>query len=168
MITWLRGAFSLLLAVGILAVALPVAFGSVGDGQGDPLRVFSSGSLIAPQVGGASTLSVSGLVPGQSRSATIRVANPGDGKVALDLAAQISDHPAAGGVRLSEALIVRIESSDGSTVYAGSLGRMPSLQLGGLAAGARRSYRFTVSLAAGAGNEVEGASLGARFAWSAA
>jgi hypothetical protein len=161
----------MLLAVGILAVALPVAFGSVGGGQGgeaDPLRVFSSGSLVAPQVGGATELSVSGLVPGQSRSATIHVVNPADGTVALGLAAQLADRPSVADGRLSEALTLRIESAAGAVIYSGPIGQMPVLRLGEVAAGARRSYRFTVSLPAGTGNEVAGSSLSAHFAWSAA
>ena len=160
-----------MLAVGILAVALPVAFGSVGGGQGgeaDPLRVFSSGSLAAPQVGGATRLSVSGMVPGQRRSATIRVINPADATVALGLSAQLADHPSTAGGRLSEALALRIESATGNVLYSGPIGQMPALRLGDVAAGVRRSYRFTVSLPAGAGNEVAGSSLGARFVWGAA
>lgn len=169
MTSWLRGTLSLLLAVGILAVALPVAFGSVGGNQGgdDPLRVFSSSSLLAPQVGGTTELSVSGLVPGQSRSATIRVVNPADGTMALGLAAQLADHPSAAGGRLSQALALRVESTTGVVLYSGPIGRMPALGLGDVGAGAPRSYRFTVSLPAGVGNEVAGSSLGARFVWSA-
>lgn len=167
---WLRSVLSLLVAVGILAVALPVAFGSASGGQGgaaDPLRVFSSGPLTAPQVGGVTELSVAGMVPGQTRSATIRVANPASGTVALTLGAQLSDRPVPVGGGLTEALMLRIESATGTVLYGGPIGQMPDLRLGELAAGAQRAYRFTVSLPAGVGNQVAGSSLGARFAWSA-
>lgn len=167
---WLRAALSLAVAVGILAVALPAAFGSAGGDQGggvDPLRVFSSGSLAAPQVGGATELSLAGMVPGQSRSATIHVVNPDAGTVALGLSAQLADHRASTGGSLAEALLLRVESSGGKIVYDGPIGRMPALHLGAATAGGRHAYRFTVSLPAGVGNEIEGASLGARFVWSA-
>lgn len=166
---WLRSAFSLALALGILAIALPVAFGSVGGAQGggDPLRVFSSGSLAVPQVSGATQLSVAGMVPGQGRSAVVRVANPGNQAVALSLTPELVDRPAQAGASLADSLNLRIASAGGAVLYSGPIGQAPDLRLGDLAAGAQRAFRFTVTLADTAGNGVEGSSLSAGFAWNA-
>ncbi len=166
---WLRPLLSLLAAVGILAVALPVAFAGVGRGAGvDPVQVFSSGSLIAADASGGSQLSVAGMVPGQSRSATIRLSNGGSATTAFNLSTRLSDRVGAGGAPLSSTLILRVRSlAGGRSVYAGPLAGMPRLALGRIPAGAERAYRFTVELPHSAGNEVAGSSLRAAFAWNA-
>ena len=41
-------------------------------------------------------------------------------------------------------------------------------RLGNIAAGSQRAYRFVVTLPSSVGNEVEGSSLSASFAWNAA
>ncbi len=167
---WLRAFLSSIVAVAILAVALPVAFGSGlhGGAAGSPVHVFSSGDLIAPEVSGGTRLSIAGMVPGQSRSATVRVANSGAGAAVLGVAPEVVDRPAASGGKLSESLALRIESASGAVLYNGPIGRMPRLVLGGLAAGAQRVYRLTVTLPGSAGNGLEGAALSAGFAWTAA
>ncbi len=164
----LRSLLSLLVAVGILAVALPVAFGSGAQGAGtSSAQVFASGSLLAPDASGAAQLSVSGLVPGQSRSATVRVLNPGSA-AAFSLSSRVIDRIAPGGTALSSALRLKIEAAgSGTTVYSGPLGTMPRLPLGDFAAGAQRAYRFTVSLPASAGDAIAGSAASAAFAWNA-
>lgn len=160
-----RSLFSLALAVGVLAFALPVAFGSSGvQGRGvDPVQIFSSSSVLAPEASGGAALSAAGLVPGASREATIRVSNPG-AAASFSLAARISD----GGSALARTLHLRIESPrNGTVLYSGSLTSMPRLQLGRIGAGGAQAYRFTVALPQAAGNAVQGSSLRAGFAWTA-
>jgi hypothetical protein len=164
---WLRSAISLLAAVGILAIALPVAFGSGGARGADPVQVFSSGQLISVEAGGGAQLSIAGMVPGESRSATVRVANTGAASAAFSLAVRTADRVGAGGGALSDALILRIESARGAVLYSGPIGQVPRLGLGDLGAGAERAYRFAVTLPSEVGNEVEGAALSAGFAWTA-
>jgi hypothetical protein len=166
---WLRSALSLLIAIGILAVTLPVAFDSGARGAGvDPVRVFSSAPLVAVEAGGGAQLSVDGMVPGESRSATVRVANTGTDLATFSLASQIVDRVGPGGARLSDALALRLESAAGEVLYSGPVGHMPRLALGAIAAGAEHVYRFAVTLPASVGNEVEGSSLSVGFAWNAA
>jgi hypothetical protein len=163
---WLRSALSFLLAIAVLAIALPVAFGSGAKGAGvDPIEVYSSGSLLSPATSGTAQLSVSGLVPGQSRSALVRVGNPGSAAL-FSLSSQIADR--AGGVALSSVLLLKIEAAgSGKTLFNGSLAQTHRLALGRFAAGAQHGYRFTVTLPSSAGNEVEGSSINAALAWSA-
>lgn len=166
---WLRATLSLLVAIGILAIALPVAFGNGARGVGvEPVQVFSSGSLVAVEASGGAQLSIGGMVPGESRSATVRVANGGTAPAIFSLASHIVDSIGAGGAGLSEALILRIEPSAGAVLYRGPIGDLPRLSLGRIDAGGERAYRFSVVLPAGVGNEVEGSSLSAGFSWNAA
>jgi hypothetical protein len=165
---WLRSLLSLLVAVGILALALPAAFGAGARGGGaEPVEVFSSGSLISAEASGGAQLSVAGMVPGQSRSATIQVSNGGDGAAAFSVSAQTADEIAVGGVPLSSTLRLRVETTGAQQLYEGPIGSMPALRLGQIVAGAERAYRFTVTLPASSGNEVTGSSLSASFAWNA-
>jgi spore coat-associated protein N len=167
---WIRSALSLLVAVGILAVALPVAFDSGARGAGvDPVQVFSSSPAIAVDSSGGAQLSVAGLVPGQSRVATIRVSNAGSGASQFSLSAHTADRVGPGGTPLSSALNLRIAPSGGSApaLYDGPLSGLGRLDLGQIAAGAARAYGFTVTLPRSAGNGVEGSSLSAGFTWNA-
>ena len=159
---WLRSALSVLVAVGILVVALPAAFGSGAKGAGvDPVQVFSSSSLLAADASGTAQLSVAGLVPGQSRSAVVRVANPGSA-AAFGLSSRVSGSPL-----LADQLLLKIEAASGRTLFAGRLAGLSRLALGTFAAGAQRAYRFTASLPRSAGNDVAGTTVSASFAWSA-
>lgn len=165
---WLRSGLSLALALGILAVALPAAFGAGAQGTGvDPVRVFSSGPAVAVDASGGARLSVGGLVPGDKRSATIRLSNAGSDAASFALATHLSDQVGAGGTALSSVLELRVASSGGAVLYDGTLAGLRHLALGRLDAGATRAFSFTVTLPGSVGNAVEGSSLSAGFSWIA-
>jgi hypothetical protein len=165
---WLRTGLSLALAVGILAIALPVAFNVGARGAGvDPVQVFSSSPAVATSTSGGARLSVGGLVPGQSRMATSRVSNAGSGASSFALAADLVDRAAPGGTPLSSVLELRIASPHGSVLYEGTLAGLHRLPLGQIDAGGTRSLDFTVTLPSSAGNEVQGSVLSAGFSWTA-
>jgi hypothetical protein len=166
----LRSTLLLLVAIGILAISLPAAFGSGRHGTGvDPVQVFSSGPLIAAETSGSDRLSIDGMVPGQSRSATIRLSNTGSAAAVFGLSTHIADRVGPGGAPLSGAMTLRVQPADGGApLYTGTLAQMPHLALGRIPAGSARAYRFTVALPRSAGNDVAGASLSAGFAWTAA
>lgn|GEM_PF-2568923 len=166
---WLRSALSLLAAAAVLAVALPVAFSGAQGAGANPVQVFSSGSLVAVEASGGGQLSLDGLVPGQSRSATIRVSNAGSDTAAFSFATQVADRVGAGGAPLSGAMTLRVlPAAGGAPLYAGSLAGAGRISVGSIPAGAERAYRFTVSLPGDVGNEVAGSSLSAGFVWNAA
>ena len=166
---WLRSALSLALAIGVLAVALPAAFGSGASAGVDPVQVFSSGPLIVAQTTGGAQLSTAGIIPGQSRMAMVRVSNAGSETATFSLASHVVDRVGPGGGALSRAMTLRIAAvGNGPVLYQGSLGGMSRIVLGRIPAGGERTYRFTVALPGGVGNEVEGSSLSAGFAWNAA
>ena len=60
----------------------------------DPVQVFSSGPLVAAQSIGGAQLSIAGIVPGQSRMATVRVSNAGSEPATFSLASH-ADRPAS-------------------------------------------------------------------------
>jgi hypothetical protein len=168
---WLRSILSLLAAAAVVAIALPVAFSSGAGGAGvDSVQVFSSGPLLSTDTSGGARLSMAGIVPGESRSATIRVSNDGAGPALLSVSAHLVDQVGPGGAPLSGALALRVEAvgSGAAPLYSGPIGAMPRLRLGGIAAGAERDYRVSVTLPASVGNEIRGSSLSAAFAWVAA
>lgn len=165
---WMRSGLSLALALGILAIALPTAFGAGAPSAGvDTARVFSSGPAIAVDASGSAQLSVGGLVPGTSRSATIRLSNAGSGAADFALATHLSDQVRPGGTALSSVLRLRIASPGGVVLYDGTLVGLRRLALGRIGGGAARALRFTVTLPRSAGNAVEGSSLSAGFSWIA-
>lgn len=165
---WLRSGLSLALALGILAIALPAAFGAGTQGAGaDPVRVFSSGPAVAVDASGGAQLSVGGLVPGTSRSAIIRLSNAGSGAASFVLATRLNDQVRSGGVALSSVLELRVASPEGAVLYDGTLAGLRRLGLGRIDAGVTRAFRFTVTLPRNVGNAVEGSSLSAGFSWIA-
>jgi hypothetical protein len=163
---WLRSGLSLALALGILAIALPAAFGARSSGV-DPVRVFSSGPAMAVDASGGAQLSVGGLVPGGSRSATIRLSNAGSDASSFALATHLTDHVSLGGAALSSVLELRIATPGGVLLYDGALAGLQRLALGRIDAGGTRALRFTVTLPHSAGNTVEGSSVSAGFSWIA-
>ena len=166
---WLRAGLSLAVAVAILAIALPVAFGAGRQGGGvSPLKVFSSGSALTVDASGSAQLSVSNLVPGQSRTAAVRLSNAGSGVSLLTLSTRLADRVAPGGKPLSSLLRLRIASPSGTVLYDGALGGLRRLRVGRIGPGASRAFDFTVTLPRNADNEVEGSMLSAGFAWTAA
>ncbi len=165
---WLRSGLSLALALGILAIALPAAFGAGARGTGvDPVQVFSSSPVVAIDASGGAQLSVAGLVPGQSRTATIRLSNAGSGVASVALAAHLVDRVAPGATPLSSALDLRIASPAGAVVYDGTLAGLGRLPLGQIDAGGTRALDLTITLPRGVGNEVQGSSLSAGLSWAA-
>ncbi len=165
---WLRAGLSLALALGILAVALPAAFGAGAPSAGaDPVRVFSSGPAVAVDASGSAQLSVGGLVPGASRSATIRLSNAGSATASFALETHLADQVRPGGTALSSVLELRVASPGGMVLYDGTLAGLGRLGVGRIDAGTTRAFRFTVTLPGSAGNAVEGSSLSAGFSWIA-
>jgi hypothetical protein len=165
---WLRSGLSLALALGILAIALPAAFGAGARSSGvDPVRVFSSGPAVAVDASGGAQLSVGGLVPGGSRSATIRLSNAGSSASSFALVTHLTDHVPLGASALSSILELRIATPGGVVLYDGALAGLQRLALGRIDAGGTRALRFTATLPRSAGNAIEGSSVSAGFSWIA-
>jgi spore coat-associated protein N len=177
-----RASFTWLIAGVMLAAALAAA--SV-HGAGGPPRAearLASGTLsLSNSLNGAAVLTAQNLKPGDSRTGQVTVTNTGTLDGAFSLAqTNLVDTPGPFGGRLSDGMQLSVEqiSAGGSTVssvYSGVLSGLGSRQLGTLAGGEARIYRFTASFpdgghppAPGGGdNAFQRSSLQADYVWTA-
>lgn len=90
------------------------------------------------------------IAPGLSDAGEVTISNSGTAPGALSLASTgMSDAPGRYGGLLSQRLVLRVEdvsSGHAREVYSGGLASMPALQLGTLAPGDARTYRFSVTM----------------------
>lgn len=122
--------------------------------------------------------SLADMAPGVTGAGEVTIANSGTAPGALSLASTgPSDDPGRYGGLLSQRLTLRVEdlSSGGADeVYSGGLASMPDLQLGTLAAGESRTYRFVVTMLDGGApsspfvddNVYQQASTGIGYEWT--
>ena len=112
--------------------------------------------------------------PGEEASGSVTITNTGTVNAALLLAPEDpADTPGNGGGRLSnklEVLVIDVTAVTAPvTVYAGTLKQMDATNVGSLAPGGHRTYRFVASLrpSGSADNAFQGAELTTGFRWSA-
>lgn len=90
------------------------------------------------------------IAPGISGAGEVTITNSGTAPGALSLVSTgLSDDPGRYGGLLSQRLVLRVEditSGLDREVYSGGIASMPELQLGTLATGEARTYRFRVSM----------------------
>jgi spore coat-associated protein N len=147
-----RLSFTWLIAGVVLAAAMAAA--SV-HGAGHPPEAqarLANGTLsLSNSLNGGAVLTAQNLKPGDSRTGQVTVNNTGSLDGAFSLAqANLVDTPGPFGGRLSDGLQLSVEqiSAGGSTVssvYSGVLSGLGTRQLGTLAAGESRNYRFTAT-----------------------
>lgn len=157
--------------LGALTAALAAAGIAVGSGasftsqSANAANTFASGALEQTNSKGSGAIfSGSALKPGESTSGTVTIKNTGT---------------VAGDFRLSELNEVDpfdadlklevVQEGASAPVYDGSFGAVPDagLDLGTYAAGAERTYTFTVTLPAGADNSDKNKTAGATYQWDA-
>jgi hypothetical protein len=157
-----------LLTAGILA-------GAVAQwSPASPADIFSGGPA-AVAGGTATALAAKGLTPGQTVGGGFVISNDGgtSGRFTLT-AGPLVDKPAADGRSLAQDLrLVVTDVSDPAAsreVYRGAVSGLRGLDLGSFAAGAVRTYRFTVIFPReqAAGSAFAGSSLSVAFDWTAA
>lgn len=174
-----------LAALAALTVASAVAVGSGANftsHSANPSNTLTAGNLA--QVNsrdGSAILSVSAMKPGDTSNGTVTITNSGDVPGAFSLSkASLGDTPGANGGVLSGKLHVLVEDvtdpASPAPVYSGKVDAMGTQGLGTLAAGAARTYRFTVSFPDGGipatdttgDNAFKGSSMTVRYDWDAA
>jgi Ca2+-binding RTX toxin-like protein len=139
-----------LLAIGVCATKLHAAV--TGHDSAPPnLQTLTSGSMsVSNSADGSAIFAASNMAPGVTDQGEVSIGNTGAAPGTLVLSSfDRSDSPGTYGGVLSERLDVRIEdvsSGANSVVYADKLASMPEQQLGTLAPGKSRTYRFTVSM----------------------
>jgi spore coat-associated protein N len=147
----LRNRKRLLIVLLIVVLAAAVTVGSASvftSSSANPNNTFTAGTLSqSNSKDNAAILTVSKMVPGESRNGSVTVKNTGDvsGKFSLS-ASDLTDTPGKNGGRLSNALQLEVvDTTRSSTVYTGPFSSMPKQDLGSWAANEEHSYRFTVT-----------------------
>jgi len=158
----------LLASLALLSLALGSALFS---GATFTSKTANSASLVAASIKLSSSapnqaiVAATGMAPGDSRQGTISIGNEGSVAGPVTLRAT-----GLTGTALAAAIDLKVEdtTSGGSTQkWSGKLGSFSSVSLGSFAAGATRSYRFTLSWPI-ASNEaaLQGTSTSLSFQWT--
>lgn len=117
-----------------------------------PLVFDSAGGLmsVTSSKGGGAIFSLGSIAPGVTGQGEVTISNNGTAPGSLSLSsANLTDSAGRFGGTLSERLLLRIEEvgpGQASEIYSGQVAAMPELELGALAAGEDRSYRFLVTM----------------------
>ncbi len=165
---FLAGAAVLQAAVGWQRAApAPRAFASAGGSMS-----------VTSSKGGGAIFSLGSIAPGVTGQGEVTISNNGTAPGSLSLSsADLTDSAGRFGGTLSERLLLRIEevgSGQASEVYSGQVAAMPELELGALAAGEDRAYRFLVTMLDGGSpsspfvddNIYQRASTGIGYRWT--
>jgi hypothetical protein len=133
------------------AAGLHAATGRQGETTAPLLLSSAAGSMsLTNSKEGAAIFTIGSIGPGDSDQGEVTVMNSGavPGSLALS-SLDLTDTLGRYGGRLSERLVLRLEdisSGAPSQLYSGQIVAMPELQLGDLAVGESRTYRFVVAM----------------------
>ena len=160
-----------LLVAASVAVGGTVGATSVGHAAPAPLAqaLTADGAARLDAGSGAAILSGREMLPGQSVTGTVTVANVGNAPGRFELSAStLVDMPGPQGGRLGDRLrLTVLDVREGRDVYAGSLAGLSHAALGTFAPQASHEYRLTVTLTTGQGdNAYQSASASITFDWA--
>lgn len=171
------------LATMLVAVALAVGSGaSFTSHSANPANTFSSGNLAQTNSSSGAVLTASKIKPGDPASTgTVTITNSGDIPGTFTLSkANVADTAGPNGGTLSSKLNVLVQdvtiAGSPVSVYTGAIGAMPAQSLGTFAAGASRTYKFSVTFPDGGtpastttgDNAYRGSSLSVDYQWDSA
>jgi Ca2+-binding RTX toxin-like protein len=148
-----QGTVAVVAALGLLVAAatLYAATGWRPAAEVPRVQAATAGSMaLTDSKGEGAIFSLADIAPGVTGAGEVTIGNSGTAPGALTLASTgLSDEPGRYGGLLSQRLELRVDDlSSGAAreVYSGALASMPELQLGTLAAGESRTYRFLVTM----------------------
>jgi hypothetical protein len=165
-----RGRLLALLAL-VCAAAGSVAFTTavLTSRSSNPSSLSAASVVVGNSKAGTAILSGSGMSPGTTRTGSLSIANNGDVAATFKLeVADRTDNPSS--PALSSVLDLSVDdiTSVPASVFSGKLADLSQITLGSFAAGAQRSYRFTLSWPSGSTNSgLQGASTNVTFRWEA-
>lgn len=149
-----------LLAAGSIVIASGADFTST---SASAANTYATGTLThSNDRAGAVIFSGTGLKPGESVDGTAVITN--DGTLPADFT--LSEFDVASDFVDGTLLTLNI-TEDGVEIYDGQLGAMPDLALGEFAPGDARTYLFTATLSAAAGNDEQGRTATVKYGWDA-
>jgi Ca2+-binding RTX toxin-like protein len=149
-----QGTMVAVAALGLLLVATATLYAATGWRPAAELprvQATAEGSMaLTDSKQEGAIFSLANIAPGETGAGEVTITNSGTAPGALSLASTgLSDDPGRYGGLLSQRLLLQVEDLSSGTaeeVYAGGLASMPELQLGTLAAGEFRTYRFVVTM----------------------
>ena len=156
----------LLVAIG--AAALLFEWQRGADPQAAEPIVLASGALkVHSTAAGQAVLSVENMSPGDSAGGEAVVSNEGDvgGLLVLRQRRRSQGAGTEGGF-LFKRLDLEVRERGGPLIFDGQIGALTPSGLGRFASAASRTYDFRATLPAGAGNELQLASLSVDFHWT--
>ena len=170
-----RGSMALVLNALLGLLALGLAFAPPGEGALQLRLAAANGSLtLVNSKEGTAIFRADAMRPDQPASGSVTITNTGTVNAALTLQPEDpSDVPGAGGGKLSARLDLEVVDvtlpAAPVTVYEGTLDQMGPTDVGSLAPGASRTYRFAATLkgTGSADNAYQGAALTTGFRWNA-
>ncbi len=136
----------------VLVLLGTVAYAAVkpgGDDAGRQLKQKSGRVRIKNSLGGDALVGMSGMLPGDSTTGTVRIDNRSKVRARFYLGlSRLVETQGAGGGRLSYRLVLTVKRlwtrRRPQLVYSGPLRQMPMLKLGVFRPNENRTYRFTV------------------------
>lgn len=177
-----RGMAVAVVALGLLLAGVATLFAATSwrTAAATPqLRATAEGSMaLTDSRGEGAIFDLENIAPGVTGAGEVTITNSGTAPGALTLASTgLSDDPGRYGGTLSQRLVLRVEditSGPPKEVFSGGIAAMPELQLGNLATGGSRTYRFTVSMLDGGApsspfvddNVYQQASTGIAYRWT--
>lgn len=140
----------LLLGVGSVLVAAALAAGSGASfqsGSANTGNIIKAGVVsVTNASAGLAVLTVANLAPGKSASGTVEITNSGDLPAAIVVkGSNLVDAPASPALSALLGLTVD-ETTTGTTLYTGTLAGFAQADAGSFAVGAKRTFRFTVTM----------------------
>jgi spore coat-associated protein N len=151
-----------LLVAGAIAVGSGASFTSQ---SANPANVYASGTLTqSNSKAGAAIFNLSNLKPGDTLNGSVTLTNTGS----LPATFTLSELDAVNGFVDDDNLQLTITNAgSGAEVFSGTFGTVGSKVLGTFAKNEARTYKFSVQLAATAGNAEQGKSATALYQWDA-
>jgi Ca2+-binding RTX toxin-like protein len=143
--------------VAVLGLLLAAATSLYAAGGWQPIpeapqvRASAEGSMaLTNSEGEGAIFNLDNIAPGVSGAGEVTIGNGGSAPGSLTLVSTgLSDDPGRYGGLLSQRLELQVEDVSAGVakeVYSGGLASMPELQLGTLAAGESRTYRFRITM----------------------
>ncbi len=155
------------LGTALAAVSIAAGSGATFSSQSaNPANTFTSGTFThSNSKNGAAIVTGSNLKPGESRTGEVTITNTGS----LDGNFKLTERNASNPFSAGNLTLVITDLTTGTQIYSGELGKVAAggIELGNFAAGAARTYRFTVTLQQAAPNADQGKTATADYQWDA-
>jgi hypothetical protein len=161
-----------LILLAIAAIVAAVSLGAFTTSQASVGNTAATGSL-SLSGGDAVIFNETGMVPGDARTGRVTIENTGEstGAFSLDAGDPTGDAALAGQLKLKidEMDSAAADATVKTTAYPeGAFASQPDqLSLGDWPGGAKRYFRFTITLPAGTGNTFQNKSTQVTYTWSA-